>query len=137
MDGMLDPVDANVQPTVSAAQAWLAVMPTPGPDTCNLAEVLGSYSASQPSTIPPGCDRAVVENRAGPECFKSTPVYSHRLVWMISWNGLSGCGAAGGGASLGLRVSPTPPRPAAPRSCHWWVPVDANTGVREFSSSSG
>lgn len=133
-EGTLDPVDPQVQPAASAASAWQAAQFKPSSSGCEVAEVLGYYSAPAPATIDAGCGQPPL-GLNDPACSRSTPNYKHRLVWMITW--AQNCGLSGGGGSVPSNFSAPPSPPPQNRSCHWFEPIDATTGKYDFAGSSG
>jgi hypothetical protein len=135
-DGILDPVDPGVQPAIAAGPAWAAAQVKPSKNGCEVAEILGYYSASAPATIAAGCGQPPLDLN-DPACTRSTPNYRHRLVWMITWTGTDDCVPDMGPGPPPPGVSPRPAAPVQSRSCLWWEPIDASTGKYDFAGSIG
>jgi hypothetical protein len=134
-DGILDPVDPGVQPATSGAAAWHAAQFKPTASGCDVAEILGYYSATSPGTIAAQCGQTPLGLNE-PACQQGTPNYQHRLVWMISWSGSDNCFPRSQPAPA---PGQSPASPATPQSrfCHWFEPIDATTGKYDFAGSSG
>ncbi len=128
-------VEASVQPTVSAAQAFAQVGYQSTTSSCGVKEELAYWSSDTPATMPTEC--------AGPDlsrvpayCKSATikPIYQHILAWVFTWR--SDCGPI-----LGPVPPPgqTPGSPLAPArlSCTSITFVDATTGQRsEYTSQT-
>ena len=132
----LDPVDASVQPRISAAAAEAALPNSPSQDhqpLCGLREVLAYVSTPEQGTIRPECRPPTAVGASPwaspPFCANGNdmiPTYAHTLAWVFVWR--TDCVFSGGPAMLpGSTPRPIPSYP--PLSCASMTVVDATTGA--------
>jgi hypothetical protein len=123
----LDPVSPQVNPPISASDAYLRCQGCPhGTPVQGFRQQLAYFSANTPATMPPACVPSGLPMPASCANDPAVPLYQHRLAWVFTW--YSTCPSFGG---------PPGSSPSTPFTCLNVVPFDATTGEETYSFSGG
>ena len=121
----LTPVEAAVQPTVSATLAFERVGYQSTTSSCGVSEQLAYWSSDTPALMPSEC-AGLYLSRVPASCKAASikPIYRHVLAWVFMWR--TDCGPISG-PPLAPGQSRSSP---AGLSCTSITFVDATTGKR-------
>jgi hypothetical protein len=123
----LDPVDPQVNPPISASDAYARCQWCPhGTPLQGFGQQLAYFSAKTPATIPAACVPSGVPMPASCANDPGVPLHQHTLEWVFTW--YSTCPSFGG---------PPGSSPSRPFTCLNVVPFDATTGDETYSLSGG